>query len=145
MPGLGPVKTAPDWSVSASHDGYHDRYGVEHQRTITAVSNGLNILDRLDGAPTMALDIEVVYQFAHGTRVEPDGDRYKIYKDARMFAILGFSAPGAVEISSGGETPGLGGWVSPLFGERIAAPRLVWRGVCPQPGLSTSIYWNAPS
>jgi hypothetical protein len=33
------------------------------------------------------------------------------------------------------------GWVSPEFGLKQLAPRLIWRGVIPDDGLTTTVQW----
>jgi hypothetical protein len=46
---LQEVTEGAAWCVSARHNGYNVRYGVEHERTIRRTDNGILVLDRLDG------------------------------------------------------------------------------------------------
>ncbi len=137
---LETVRPLPDWSLVARHDGYVARFGVEHQRAVTATPNGVEILDRLLPAPIDS-PCELVFQFAAGLSVTPDERGFAIAREGAALAHLRFDTPGEVEIRCGLATLD-GGWVSPRFGEKIAAPRLSWQGKLAASGLRSFISWS---
>ncbi len=139
---LEAMRGPPDWSLSAGHDGYRRRFGVDHLRTITAIPMGIAVNDRPIGASAKNVALEIVFQFAPGLRIEPDGERHDVFHEGQPIASFSFSEPGQVEIASGGAWPGQGGWVAPTFGAKTPAPRMVWRGFAPEAGVTTTIAWG---
>lgn len=137
---LGRVEDGEAWSLTARHDGYAKRLGVEHVRTVSAAPAGIEIVDRLVG--TGSPEAEVIFQFAPGLDVSAGEGGWSVHRDGAPVARLSFSEAGGVSVSSGGDTPGQGGWVSPNFGTKLPAPRLVWRGRLPAEGLRTSLSWG---
>jgi uncharacterized heparinase superfamily protein len=127
----------PDWSLTASHDGYRRRRGVDHQRTVSAASDGLVILDRLSPARP-AMPVEVVFQFAPDLEVRQTRNGAQVRSDSGWGLSLQFDAPGAVALSAGGSRCDQG-WVSRSFGRKEPAPRLNWTGRLPEQGLKTHI------
>ena len=138
---LGATRGPPDWSLSAGHDGYRHRFGVDHVRTIAAIAAGISVNDRLIGASAKPVATEVIFQFAPGLRIEPGGERYEVLYRQQPIAQL-LLPGGQVEIASGGALPGQGGWAAPTFGAKTAAPRVVWRGFTPEAGVTTTIAWG---
>ena len=105
------------WSITASHDGYENRHGVRHQRRVAAHGDGLLIEDRLLGAPQRA---QIVFQLAPRLSSHVQGDRCHIMREGQPIAHLLFEAPGLLSCEES--------LVSPSFGVRRYAPRLVWQG-----------------
>jgi uncharacterized heparinase superfamily protein len=134
---LDRVTDGPTWRLNASHDGYRRRNGVDHQRTVSAASDGIVIVDRLHPA-TAAPSVEVVFQFAPDLDVRRTGNGAEIRTNLGWGLCLQFDAPGALALSSGGERCDQG-WVSRGFGGKEPAPRLAWTGRLPEAGLSTRI------
>jgi uncharacterized heparinase superfamily protein len=130
-----------DWRLTASHDGYRRRSGVDHQRTVSAASDGIVIVDRLRPATRPAL-VEVVFQFAPDLDVRQTADGAEVHMGSGCALSLQFGAPGAVALSTGGERCDQG-WVSRSFGSREPAARLSWTGRLPSAGLSTRIRLGA--
>jgi hypothetical protein len=129
-------KDGPDWSVAASHDGYLTRFGVIHQRRICASADGFVILDTL--SPASARRAEIVFQLAGGIEVARAAESYRLLQEGRPILDVSFEGEGSVEIGAGGPLGG-GGWVSPHFGLKIPACRLVWAGQIPAAGLRTNV------
>jgi uncharacterized heparinase superfamily protein len=121
--------------LRARHDGYASRFGAIHERTITERPDGIAISDRLIGRAQAA---NLVFQLAPGVTASQEGGEVTVLRGDE--AVLTIQFPDAsVSIASGGETPGSGGWVSPRFGEKHAAPRLVWRGMIGAEGALTML------
>ncbi len=134
---LGSVEDGVHWSLSASHDGYSGRFGVDHHRTVQATDAGITVIDQLLPKPS-SLPSEIVFQFAADLTVKGEGRHWTALRDGIAVLSLTFSAEGDTVCASGGDL-GKGGWVSPRFGLKVPAPRLVWRGVVPPEGVLTEL------
>lgn len=125
----------PNWSLRARHDGYHRRFGVLHERTVTHHTESIDVTDRLLGGTHMS---EIVFQLAPELATRHEGPTVTVYEDDRP--LLKITFPGdAVTIFRGGEGPG-DGWVSPRFGVRIPANRVVWHGNVDKNGVITQLF-----
>jgi len=137
---LESVDGSENWSVAAQCDGYLARYGVRHVRRIRALPGGVEIVDLLRPAnPTLVATAQ--FQFAPDLVLEPDGSAFRILRAGEAIARISFEPAGETTRSCGEDRLD-GGWVSPQFGEKHAAERLVWRGVIPETGLGTRIVWG---
>jgi hypothetical protein len=116
------------WRIAASHDGYQKRFGVRHQRSISEAGGGFWIEDRLLGGEREA---EIVFQLAADLAVEIDGAVCRISRADRPIAILSFASSGALSLRQGA--------VSPAFGVKVNAPRIVWVGQIAATGARVSI------
>jgi hypothetical protein len=129
----------PNWALVAQHDGFLRRFGVIHQRRISALVDGILITDKLlpegSGEP-----VEIVFQFAPGLDVSCSGLRCDISKGSDCLATVQFKQDGRLAVHCG-EAESFLGWVSPAFGHRVPAPRLSWTGVLGADGLTTAINW----
>lgn len=132
------VQSGDKWSVTASHDGYRRRLGTDHVRTVEATSTGLRIIDRLDPVPPQPLTGDLVFQFAPGITLQETDGAWQASRNGAPLLVLAFDSPGTVTASTG-ESALSGGWVSPAFGLKVPATRLVWRGSLGPAGLATEI------
>ena len=137
---LDSLRVGNDWSISARHDGYVGRFGIEHRREICACADGIEILDSVSPA-TGALRVEASFQFAPHITLQGEGPTRDILYKGAVLARIQFDPQGEIEIRAG--APELdGGWVSPIFGVKHPAVRLSWRGWMPPEGLLTRIIWR---
>src|SRR5581483_7488474 len=125
---LEEVRDGPDWRITASHDGYEKRFGVRHRRSFAAHESGLLIRDRLLGD---AREAEISFQLAPGLDALVDGTQCHVASQNRALATFSFKNPGSVSLRDG--------VVSPRFGVKRSAPRLVWRGRIDETGVSTIV------
>lgn len=130
-----------DWSITGRHDGYRRRFGVEHQRVVSADANGIVILDRLLPQPGTT-PAALTFQAAPGIEIAAQDGEHHLRREGRTLLTIRIDAPGEIAVKQGEE--GLdGGWVSPQFGTKVAASRLVWRGSVPPDGVRTTLRWEA--
>ena len=87
----------PDWVITARHDGYARRFGVEHERTLRRVDGGFAIEDRLIGRPPgLAATGRLLVgptctasMAAPDTVVVDDGRSVKLYPGLPQFFVSG--------------------------------------------------------
>lgn len=125
----------PDWLLCARHDGYAARFGAMHQRTLARHTDGILVTDQLLGK---AHGAEIVFQLASDLATRQEKDVVTVLRQGEPLLVLRFPDP-AIDIRAGGEHPGQGGWVSPRFGDRRPAERIVWRGTVDEQGASVDI------
>ena len=138
---LESLDDAADWSLAVRHDGYRKRFGVEHHRRVSATRAGLVIEDRLVGEPCR-VPAEVIFQLAPGLEAAGSNTTRVIGRAGEPLLSIDFSEEGTITATSGGDAPGLGGWVSETFGSKVPAVRLCWQGVLPESGLRTTLDWS---
>lgn len=119
------------WKLCASHDGYLGRFGVVHQRTVAGDVDGILVTDQLLGRSHTA---EIVFQLAAGLEAGRVGSAVTISRSGAALMTIHFP-DATIDIRSGGDTPGQGGWVSPRFGRKQPAQRLVWHGKVGKDGV----------
>jgi hypothetical protein len=124
-----------NWSVSASHDGYVRRFGTTHKRTISATALGFDIHDNIIGATDKTA--EIVFQLSPECDASICGDMVVVTRWDKEVVNLSFSAPGALDIKTGGA--GEGGWFSSSFGKKVEAKRVSWSGKVPSDGVKVSL------
>ncbi|MDB5555538.1 MAG: heparinase [Rhizobium sp.] len=124
----------PDWNLRARHDGYRRRFGVVHERMLTHNAESVDVTDRLLGGTYMS---EIVFQLAPELATRQEGAVVTVYEDDRPLLKILFPSD-AVTISRGGRNPG-DGWVSPRFGVKIPADRVIWRGEVGENGVVTRL------
>jgi len=134
---LDSVEDGENWRIVASHDGYRNRFGCLHRRTVASTLHGFSIHDALTGNPDQTT--EIVFQLSPACEVEINGQEIRIRSEKRWLATLSFSHPGQIESAAGGPA-GTGGWYSPRFGIKLPAPRIVWKGALPPEGLLTNVH-----
>lgn len=123
--GLDSHRDGADWVAVAGHDGYRKAFGVTHQRRIQRTAAGLLIADALLGTE-VAQHSEVVFQLAPGLSAECLGSAVVVRSGQDHLLTLSFETPG-LQVERGGAGIG-GGWVSPSFGRKLVADRIVWTG-----------------
>lgn len=121
--------------LHASHDGYQKLFGVTHERRIALTTDGFDLLDRLEGGTEEA---ELVFQLAPDLDARIAADTVTVQRAGTPVLTLRFPSP-AIAVARGGDTPGPGGWVSPRFGHKLPADRIVWRGNVGPDGVATTI------
>lgn len=126
-------KNDPHWELLAEHDGYERRFGVRHRRRLRQEGSAILIEDQLTGR---GHDAEIVFQLAPGLQADLVGTSIAVSRDGSALLSIGLP-PGSIQIASGGAHPGEGGWVSPRFGRKVAAPRISWRGRVDAAGVTT--------
>lgn len=119
------------WKLRARHDGYKSRFGVVHQRTVMHQADGILVIDQLLGGRRVA---EIVFQLATGLGANQDGNTVMVLRGVEPLMTIRFP-DAALDIRAGGDAPGQGGWVSPSFGARLPAERIVWRGEVGEEGI----------
>ena len=130
----------PDWSLHARHDGYRRRFGVVHDRMVTHHTESIDVTDRLLGGTLVS---EIVFQLAPELATRHEGSVVTVYEDGRPLLKIRFPSD-AVTISRGGENP-RDGWVSPRFGIKIPADRVVWHGEVGESGVITRLLPVVPT
>jgi hypothetical protein len=132
------------WRWVASHGGYVRSFGVRHERIVAASGDGYVLTDRLLGAK-QAPAAEVVFQIGLGFEAVRDGMAFVLH-DAHgsPTARVEFESPGQLSCRRGGDI-GSGGWVSPRFGVREPAWRIVWAGTVPEAGAMVRIRLLPPT
>ncbi len=134
---LDETKSGTLWELRASHDGYVGTSGARHERTVTATEDGLWIRDKLIGGQK-PLPVEIAFQLAPSCEAFLDDQTVSITRAKTPVAKLVFETPGSISTTQGGDRPS-GGWVSPAFGVRVPAWRIVWRGHIASQGALTRL------
>lgn len=129
------------WSVTACHDGYVRRLGAAHVREVRALDRGIEILDTLPGQRG-GLAAEATLQFGPGLTVRASSpSNWGVYKDELQLLKVEFDPVShATDVFLGSAANG--GWISPHFGLKQEAARLVWKGTIPEDGLRTTLTWR---
>lgn len=131
---LEDVREGADWRITASHDGYQRRFGVRHQRTISGSQNRLFIEDRL---LKTGRDAEIVFQLSPGLDAELKGMECCVARAGNELAAIVFKTPGRAILQESA--------VSPAFGVKLKAPRILWRGRVDERGAKTHIFAKSGS
>ncbi|MEP6808634.1 MAG: heparinase II/III-family protein [Chthoniobacterales bacterium] len=121
---LTDVGDGPLWSLSARHDGYRRRFGVDHERQLELAAEEILITDRLIGHAQPA---ELVFQLAPGMSTSRNGNCLTVF-DGREALLEIELARGAIAVSNGVENAPETGWVSLRFGSKQAGVRITWKG-----------------
>jgi Heparinase II/III-like protein/Heparinase II/III N-terminus len=137
---LDSVQNGEKWVLAAHHDGYKHQFGVDHQRSISAMPNGIAIFDQLLPIPKSDVSIESTLQLAPGLSVEILDSHLNVKRADAVLVSISYSHIGEIKCISGGDETE-GGWVSTLFGAKQEAMRIVWCGVMPDEGLRTELSW----
>ncbi len=112
----------PDWTLRASHDGFVSRFGVRHERTLSATAEGYRVVDRLVG-PLPAERPVVSFLTAPDCTVSPCGPGVLVSAGGRP--VLEIRADlGSLVVETGGERRG---WASPAFGHKVPAAAIRWQ------------------
>ncbi len=138
---LDSVQNGEKWVLAAHHDGYKHQFGVDHQRSITALPNGIAIHDQLIPMSKSDVAIESSLQLAPGLSVETLDSHINVKRGDKVILIITYSHLGEIKAIIGGDETE-GGWVSTLFGTKQEAIRLVWCGTMPDEGLRTELCWG---
>lgn len=124
------------WSLTASHDGYRKRFGVTHQRNLARTESGFAIVDKLLGVDGDR-QAQVSFQLAPDLSARVEGNEVIVQRGALTILTLTFEH-GDISVQRGGEGAG-GGWVSPAFGRKQEADRVVWQGRVGETGRTVAV------
>ncbi len=139
---LEELSTKP-FRLTASHDGYVTRFNCVHKRSIEWDNNSLRVSDYLlpIGLDEVSSTAELVFQLADDCMTEISGSSVKVICGDKL--ALYINLPDAnFTVSSGGNIDG--GWISPQFGKKVAAPRISWKGCVGPNGVVTTIELEPP-
>jgi hypothetical protein len=129
------VRSEPHWQLRVRHNGYQSRFSALHERIAKKDGEAIIVTDRLIGAER---DAEIVFQLAAGLDARPSGPIVTIW-DASNQLLLMQMPDEHFAIRSGREDELASGWVSPRFGVKVPASRIVWRGMVGSGGVTTRI------
>lgn len=116
-----------EWAIEAEHDGYADRFGVIHRRTLERVAtNQYRITDQLAGGKGPSA-VEAGFLFAPDVDLQQDGTCWVAVRAGE--AVLRIEHDGRLtgRVLRGQESPKRG-WYSPNFGARVPACLLSFSG-----------------
>lgn len=116
----------PNWSLTASHDGYRRRFGLDHLRRVSRTGDALILADRLTGGSAPA---EIGFLLPLELEVAITGNSIAVGKAGRPLCRLRAPEGFAVALRRGA---GQGAVRSPAFGEIVDAQRLVFTGLLGQ-------------
>jgi hypothetical protein len=112
-------KNEPPWSITARHDGYSTRFGVQHERTLRRTGSGFMIVDQLDG------DLEQIHSAKQKFLVNPslqikrEGHGIVILQDEKPLVRVTSPSCGDMQISMGRAEGDA--FYSPAFGAKVPA------------------------
>lgn len=115
-------------SVCAEHDGYHQNFGVRHQRRVQQYENGNFIVeDSLHGSAN-ELPVEIGFLFHPALTIQKQNNLWTVAHNNKLILEIEEQTnylPGTIK--QGKHQP-LQGWYSETFGQIIPAPRLTFEG-----------------
>lgn len=135
---LDEAAAGPDWTWRASHDGYYRSHGLRHERRVQGQPDGYRITDRLLGQRG-TVKAAVVFQVGPALHAQREPSGFLVLRAREPLLRLVFEAAGELRCDRGGDR-GAGGWVSPRFGLREAADRIVWAGTVPESGAVVRLH-----
>jgi hypothetical protein len=123
---------ADGWRVSASHDGYRQRFGFDHHRGIERKGAGpIIVTDWLEPAgvtPAVGpANVEIGFLINPALAVVPRNGHVEVQDERRTLLTIAHEGPLQFTMQEGLEAP-VRGWHSPSFGTKLPAPRIVFRG-----------------
>jgi len=114
----------PDPWLRTGQNGYVAPFGRNHQRTLIFEAGRIAIIDQLVGGPPRAA--EIVFQLAPGLVARQSQKSVLVARGEDTLLRIDLPSD-SLQLFTGEDRPD-GGWVSPRFGEKRPATRLVWRG-----------------
>jgi hypothetical protein len=137
------LDTANAAEACAEQDGYRAEFGVVHTRCVRARPDGsYEVDDRLEGQLKAAFTAEIGFLLAFGLNAEPVAGGWRVTDGSRTIAMVA-CPEGALRIERGDESADTGPWISPAFGIKEPATRLVARFDAGAMGLTTTISFPA--
>ncbi len=112
-------------SFTATHDGYRKQFGLLHERTVTVLSNSIEVTDKLVG-DARPPKVELSYQLAADLVAEVEGSVVRVSRDSRLVLEIRFPAGGLIMVACGQAPEDGGGWISERFGSKTPAQRVEW-------------------
>jgi hypothetical protein len=136
--GLEHAQDGPAWKVAASHNGYIKQFGVTHRRTIEYKSDAIVICDQLIGKASATVS-DIAFQLAADLNAQINDNICRISAEGHDVVEVVLPSHGTVQLFRGAPPEAGGGWVSPSFGVKVAAPRIVWSGPVETTGVTTIV------
>jgi hypothetical protein len=112
-----------DWRLSAAHDGYRERFGVEHVRSLRCRDATIHVSDRLEGQRD-PMDVTISWLFHPRCSVRVEGRRVVVHRAGADVLAIDIDPKATIRLSSGEEST-RSGWYSEAFGQRCATTQLV--------------------
>lgn len=128
------------WRLTASHDGYRKRFGFSHERSLARTECGFAITDRLVGTD-QGRPVQVNFQLAPDLSARIEGHNVIIMRGPATIMTLAFES-GEITVQHGGQGLG-GGWISPGFGLKQSADRILWTGNVGEAGRTVAVQLKA--
>lgn len=125
------VEASPvSFRCRAEHDGYRERFGVRHARSLRRVANGrLTIEDRLEGDGHAEHEVAISFLAGEGVEIRRCAhvDAFEFLAEGKVSMRLW--GPQALQgrIARGEDGSRLG-WLSPCFGVKVSACQLIFEG-----------------
>lgn len=115
-------------SLTASHDGYHKKFHTRHRRKIQIENEYILIQDFLIGKE---YDSQIVFQFSSEFDIFLKNNIACINHHNIFVANIIFSDLGYTKLEHS--------YISPRFGIKVIAPRIIWNGIVDNNGIITRI------
>jgi hypothetical protein len=140
-----PAATLLDWQSNSEFDlvdGQHDAYApVTHRRRVLFVKPDFwMVVDDLSGDGAHAIDL--TFQFAPMTvTLAHDGCARAETRRGRVLWVMPLSTTPLTAAVKSGEINPIRGWISPDYGQRLAAPALVYTATPPLPARIVTVLY----
>jgi hypothetical protein len=118
---------AGHWLVEAEHDGYAERFGYRHRRRLERIGgDSVQLTDSLLGQGADE-PVEIGFLIAPNLDLRRTADGWMVSDGEKHLLLIAHMGRLHGRVESGLEKPKRG-WHSPVFGQRLAAQRLVFSG-----------------
>jgi hypothetical protein len=107
------LNAGDDWSVRASHDGYADRFGFRHERTVSRAPDGFSVEDRLIGDGPRR-PVEIRFHLHPDLRVHIEQGTAIVSGEAGALVAIRVPGEAALHLDKGSQ--GAPPYFSPAFG-----------------------------
>jgi uncharacterized heparinase superfamily protein len=113
-----------NWFLEGQHDGYSKKFGVIHQRRISALPTGFTITDQIVG--DRPLSVEIGFLLHPDLSAAMQNDEVVISKNGA--SLLRLMNASLLNMEIGQPESADGGWYSPRFGIKQPTTRIVLKG-----------------
>jgi hypothetical protein len=120
-------KSADLWSITAQHNGYQQRFGATHQRTLKRLGkNSFQLHDVLLGIKK-PLQAEIGFLLHPEVTCPQENTTFTFIFNEKPLLKVQYTGTLEAHLENGQKNP-LRGWYSPMFGVRHPTTRLVFKG-----------------